>query len=170
MPVSALWVFPDSHYSRLGCDVWDIRRDARKYDGLNPVIAHPPCGHWGRYSHVCRDDGSDAFYAISAVQRCGGVLEQPAYSRMFLQFDLPLPGCLPDLFGGYTVRINQFDFGHKALKPTWLYIVRREFVLKPFRMYESPVELEVLSKKERSLTPYHLASELVRMVASHAAF
>ena len=37
--------------------------------------------------------------------------------------DLPLPGEPPDKYGGYTIEVNQVDWGHAALKPTWLYIV-----------------------------------------------
>jgi hypothetical protein len=42
--VAALFVETDGCYFNLpSVDPWDIERDARKYTGPHPVIAHPPC-------------------------------------------------------------------------------------------------------------------------------
>lgn len=51
----------------------------------------------------------------------GGVLEHPSTSRLWKVMNLPLPG-KHDEFGGYTICIDQFWFGHKAQKKTFLYI------------------------------------------------
>ena len=49
--IAALYVDPKGCYSGLeGVEVWDETRDARGYDGPWPVVAHPPCERWGRYS------------------------------------------------------------------------------------------------------------------------
>lgn len=41
--VAALYVEADGPYSRVeGVDLWPESRDARKYAGPHPVVAHPP--------------------------------------------------------------------------------------------------------------------------------
>ena len=52
-----------------------------------------------------------------------GVLEHPAWSRLWLASRLPRPGELPDEHGGFSVSVTQVSWGHVALKPTWLYFV-----------------------------------------------
>jgi hypothetical protein len=56
------------------------------------------------------------------VRLCGGVLEHPAGSRLWKEAELPLHGEFPDKFGGFTIEIDQYDFGHVAHKQTKLYI------------------------------------------------
>lgn len=106
-----------------GVDCWGVERDATKYAGPWPVIAHPPCGHWGRYSHKCFDDGHTGPIAVNQVRRFGGVLENPKDSKLWKRCGMPKPGELPDEFGGYSILVFQRDWGHPADKPTWLYIV-----------------------------------------------
>ena len=53
MTVAILFARADSCYKALsGCDVYDMERDARTYDGPRPVVAHPPCRAWGRLKHM----------------------------------------------------------------------------------------------------------------------
>lgn len=48
--VAALYVTTGGVYFGLpGVDPWDETRDARRYSGPWPVVAHPPCQRWGRY-------------------------------------------------------------------------------------------------------------------------
>ena len=47
--IAALYVETEGCYFGLpGVDPWDKARDARKYRGNFPVVAHPPCQRWGK--------------------------------------------------------------------------------------------------------------------------
>lgn len=122
--VAVLFAREDSIYKMLGADCWDISRDARNYPGNKPVIAHPPCRAWGQLSHMAKprpDEKKLALFAIEMVRKYGGVLEHPRASKLFPAY-LPLPG-LKDEYGGYSICVDQFWWGHKCKKNTLLYIV-----------------------------------------------
>lgn len=122
--VSALYVDPRGPYPTLVVDWWDETRDATKYAGPNPIVAHPPCGPWGNLRHLSHGHGRDlAPVAVEQVRRWGGVLEHPSGSALWDHCGLPRPGELPDAFGGRTVEVCQCDWGHVARKRTWLYMV-----------------------------------------------
>jgi len=176
-------------YPALGVDCWDEARDATRYDGTGPVIAHPPCAAWGRYARRALDDGHTGPVAVAQVRRLGGVLEHPRDSRLWIACRLPPPGGLPDEHGGYTIAVYQRDWGHPADKPTWLYIVgcpRAELpamppprpareawlparrVLSPGRLHSPRPRgtrgiVERMARTERHLTPPALASWLVEV-------
>jgi len=130
--VAALYVDPRGPYPKLlGTEFcWDAERDARTYAGPWPVVAHPPCGPWGKLRHLYRGSEHDcAPRALEQVRMFGGVLEHPAGSRLWSLYsvetaNMPFPGELPDRWGGITVEIDQCDFGHVARKKTWVYCVR----------------------------------------------
>jgi hypothetical protein len=49
--IAALYVETDGCYFGLpGVDPWDEARDARKYAGPHPVVAHPPCQLWVNFA------------------------------------------------------------------------------------------------------------------------
>ena len=49
--IAALFVQPRGIYSRIdGVDLWPEERDARRYAGPWPVVAHPPCERFGRWA------------------------------------------------------------------------------------------------------------------------
>lgn len=124
--VAALYIDPRGPYPKLlGPEMcWDEQRDARTYAGPWPVVAHPPCGPWGRLRHMCvRQDRSLALAAVDQVRQWGGVLEHPAGSTLWERMGMPACGDLPDKFGGLTIEVNQVDWGHPCKKPTWLYMV-----------------------------------------------
>lgn len=123
--VSVLYVDPRSVYPELVEDWWDETRDARQYAGPWPIVAHPPCGPWSRLKHLYIGAEHDcAPRAIEQVRRWGGVLEHPGGSGLFRgEVYIPSPGYLPDEFGGFTIEVDQVEWGHVARKRTWLYFV-----------------------------------------------
>lgn len=121
--VSALFVRKDSIYKKLGIDCWDIERNALNFNGINPVICHPPCRSWGRLRHLSnasQDEHDLSFFAIEIIRKNGGVLEHPRSSKLFPEF-LPLPGSF-DSFGGFSISLDQFVFGHPCRKNSLIYI------------------------------------------------
>ncbi len=170
MKAAVLFARSDSIYKEIeGLDVYDIERDARKYRGNLPVIAHPPCRAWGRLSGQAkpRDDEKElAIFAVEQVKRCGGVLEHPANSKLWKAAGLPLPG--ESLKGGFTLPILQSWFGHEAPKNTWLYISGIEQTKIPaihFLLGIPPGRVENMSKNKREKTPKDLAFWLVDLVS-----
>lgn len=136
--IAALYVDGQGCYANLpGVDVWDEARDARRYAGPWPIVAHPPCHlwvnlaalnyrRWGGEHNRPGNDGGCFAAALTAVRRWGGVLEHPAFSRAWPAHGLSRPQGLgwtkaPD--GGWVCEVWQSAYGHPARKRTWLYAV-----------------------------------------------
>lgn len=70
------------------------------------------------------DDGGCFKAALDAVRVFGGVLEHPRGSHAWAHFGIVRPpndgGWIPTA-GGWTCCVYQGHYGHKALKPTWLF-------------------------------------------------
>jgi hypothetical protein len=185
-PIAALYVDELGPYvTMFGVDAWTIKRDARNFEGKEPVVAHPPCGPWSRLKHLSRRhlDKPLAPMAVEIVRRNGGVLEHPKDSTLFATLALPKPGDKPDAYGGYTIQVDQVEWGHVARKSTWLYLVgipRRELRFPPFPNREPthwcsggrngwkcssrvPTNMMIASAEQRRMTPPLLANELVRL-------
>lgn len=139
--IAALYVQTNGCYSGLeGVEPWDKDRDARRYTGPHPIVAHPPCERWGRFWHGSTrrphqfklgDDDGCFEAALAAVRRWGGVLEHPCDSQAWKAFGINAPprggGWIPaDFFGGWTCYVEQGFYGHISRKPTWLYAIGRE--------------------------------------------
>jgi hypothetical protein len=135
--IAALYVEKNGCYYGLpGVDPWDIERDARRYAGPHPVVAHPPCQRWGRFWHgstrkphqfqLGADDGCFAA-ALASVRQWGGVIEHPADSHAWRHFGLTPPrrfaGWQRADDHGWTCYVEQGHYGHMSRKPTWLYAV-----------------------------------------------
>lgn len=179
--VAVLFARADSHYKSIdGCDVYDMERDARTFDGPFPVVAHPPCRAWGRLRSFAKpraDERNLARLAVALVREFGGVLEHPAGSTLWKAQNLPRPG-ERDAFGGWTLAAPQKWWGHRAEKNTWFYIVGVE----PHEIPDVPLVLgeathtvglfsgrdrskcrPEIGKAEREHTPPHLATWLVEL-------
>jgi hypothetical protein len=124
--VAVLFARADSVYKELPwTDVWDIHRDATRWPGGSPVVAHPPCRAWASLRHCAKPRAGEkdlAFLAIGHVRRYGGVLEHPQLSTLWKGASLPEVG-RRDEYGGWTLIVDQQWFGHRARKRTKLYIV-----------------------------------------------
>lgn len=151
MIVAALYIDPGGPYPKMAdVDCWDEARDARNYRGAGPVVCHPPCAPWSKLQHLASDkligERPLAMLAVWQVRTFGGVLEHPAGSKLWEACGLPAPGrckrctdgrgqvhvgvelpcwctCHGDHFGGYTIELDQCEWGHVARKRTWLYLV-----------------------------------------------
>ncbi len=182
MSVAVLFAREDSiYYSFSECDVWDKVRDATNYAGSNPIVAHPPCRGWGRMRAFAKPAIGEldlARFAVKEIRRVGGVLEHPEGSQLWKDMNLPSPGST-DSFGGFTVVVNQFDFGHKARKRTWLYICgctlgdlpafqlrlgEPEYVVAKSRGITSGKDKRPeISKADRERTPVEFAKWLIQV-------
>jgi hypothetical protein len=133
--IAALYVEKNGTYFNIpDIDPWDESRDARKYCGPYPVIAHPPCARWSmlaglveaRHGYKKGDDGGCFQSALNAVRKFGGIIEHPAYSAAWKFFDLPRPNRNGGWAGndeqGYSCHVEQIKYGHVARKATWLYV------------------------------------------------
>ena len=139
--VAALFVETGGCYFDLPeVDPWDEARDARKYAGPYPVVAHPPCQRWGKLwagqplfikqtgiRKVKGDDDGCFEAGLAAVRKWGGVLEHPWGSHAWPHFGLNTPDraggwIIADFMGGWTCCVEQGEYGHYARKPTLLYV------------------------------------------------
>jgi hypothetical protein len=182
---AALYVDPRGPYvSMLGVDAWTKDRDAKRYDGTAPVVAHPDCGPWSKLRHLCtKQDPECGPRAVEQVRQWGGILEHPAHSLLWDHCRLPIPHGLPDEYGGRSYLVHQVKWGHSCTKPTWLYVmgvdhdrVRREIWFPPFPHAEPThmvctgpgikKRLPVATKLAKRLTPPLFAAWLVNLAST----
>jgi hypothetical protein len=162
--VAVLFARTDSVYKTFSfCDVFDIDRDARTWPGGNPVIVHPPCRAWGRlrsFSRPAPGERDLGFFAVAQVRKNGGVLEHPVTSLLWREAGLPAPGAGVDEFGGWSMSVPQFWFGHLADKLTWLYVVGCDpsrVPALPFVLGQASIKVDHMSHAEREKTPEKFA-------------
>lgn len=116
---------------------WDDSRDARRYSGTEPVVAHPPCNLWvnmaavnwkryGRQKPAWKpggDDGGCFAAALFAVRMLGGALEHPAGSHAWKHFGLRAPaqpGRWENYGRDWVCEVWQHAYGFGARKRTWI--------------------------------------------------
>lgn len=188
--ISALFVWEGGPYfNDHRIDPWSESRDARLYDGDNPVIAHPPCQLWGKMARVNYarwggehnrpgNDGGCFEFALNSVNRCGGVLEHPAGTYAWANYGLvkPTAGMWVKSGEGWVCEVWQSAYGHKANKATWLYYVgdKPPFDLEWSRprgthqigFYDKrgkDKNKPTLGKKEANFTPCAFKEELIKL-------
>jgi hypothetical protein len=133
--IAALFVETGGCYYNLPyVDPWDIHRDARKYNGPHPIVAHPPCQLWGPFAAINYkrwggehnrpgNDGGCFASSIAHLMRCGGVIEHPARSKAWAHYGIKRPttvGWNVLALGYWICEVWQSAYGHQANKATWL--------------------------------------------------
>lgn len=184
--VAALFVATNGTYFNLpGVDPWDKPRDARRYTGPHPVVAHPDCSTWcqlayinqKRYGHKVGDDGGQFASALTSVRAYGGVLEHPARSYAWPVFGLPKPpraGWQRTICGGWVCEVSQGAYGHRARKLTWLYYVGEQPMELDWRVPTPTAQVSFcknhgnsplprLGKKEAKATPIAFRDALLAL-------
>ena len=173
--VAVLCASKRSVYKQIeGCDVYDVTRDARAFPGGMPVIAHPPCRLWSAYcAHQAKADDPGAekalgVWCVEQVVEWGGVLEQPAHSRLWEACGLPRPG-ITHRGDSWSMELPQFWFGDPREKSTWLYfrcINPTQIPPLPFRLKPEGGDRRIWqlmsSRNRREATPRAFAEWLVK--------
>lgn len=140
-------------------DLWDIKRDAYKYKGSNPVICHAPCQQWSKLKAFATPDPYSknlAFHCWDIVQSNGGIFEHPVGSSFFKIVN-------PTYKRVY--RVNQSDFGFFIKKPTLLYFSKIKPLPYPLNFEAKNLRLmESTSKQSRSLMTLGFAEWLIQNV------
>lgn len=186
--IAALFVASGGCYFGLpDVEPWDAKRDARKYAGPWPVVAHPPCQRWSMLANVVQkihphlrigDDGGCFASALKSVRRWGGVLEHPAESMAWPAHGLPRPPRAGWQFdfasNGWACEVAQSAYGHRARKRTWLFYSgavapppmtwakpRGEVWVSWLAKDTNPNRPPGMPKSERHLTPIRFRDQLL---------
>jgi hypothetical protein len=169
-PVAVLCAQLNSVYHDIeGLEVYDINRDARTFSGGMPVIAHPPCRSWSAHcAHQAKPAPGErelGLWCVDQVKRWGGVLEQPANSRLWDAARLPKPGWTHtrDL---WAMEVWQAWWGYPMRKATWLLFsqICPMTVRTPLQLHPRGCDRrreQLMSKNERSKTTPEFARWLV---------
>lgn len=153
--------------------IFDRDRSAEHYRGPWPVVAHPPSRFWSAWNARAAATVSEIVSEMMLGMHCamvtrsrGGVLEQPAHSRLWRCAGFPVPSA-PVLRTSleWSIEVDQSHWGHPHAKSTWLYVSglrRADLPAMPlsFRPLRSS-RLTDLTPGQRSATPIAFARWLV---------
>ena len=139
-----------------GLEIYDEERDARTFPGGMPVVAHPPCRRWTRYGMAMmkarhtrhgiltpesevNEERELGLWCAKAVVECGGILEQPAGSKLFAAAGIPVPGS-PLSIDRYSIHVWQSWWGYPVKKGTWLHFcgIPQSEIHIPFCLWNPP--------------------------------
>jgi hypothetical protein len=168
--VAVLCVSRSSVYKQIElADCYDIIRDANTFGGGMPVVAHPPCRAWSAFcSHQAKPKVGEKDLAPMCVEwlkQCGGVLEHPAYSKLWDYCGLPKPGermrC-----GMWSARVSQAWWGDTRMKQTWLLFagISPSQIDIPYRLHCASGDRgrwNTMSRHKRAATPPLFAHWLI---------
>lgn len=108
-----------------------------------------------------------------AVPLREAIKQHPAYSDAFHHFGLPIPEAGPwqrGLCGGWSCRVEQWHYGHRAKKATWLYSYGVENLpsLKWTRTPDTAATAYVMDmgSRERDATPPQFRDVLLSIARS----
>lgn len=156
--ITVLCVMKNSIYKGMpGMDPWDEERDAFRYHGSNPIIAHAPCQQWSRMKAFAKDDKDEkelAYFCLKWVIRNGGVFEHPHGSSFFKEV-----GIKP------TICVDQSWFGFPARKRTWLYFHKCKPISHPLNFEYPKQKVALMSYLERSRTVEKFAVWLANSIS-----
>lgn len=164
--ISVLCTSKNSIYNELGLETYDQKRDARTYNGSGPIIAHPPCRAWSAHmSHFAKPlpgEKSLALFCLRKIAKNGGVLEHPANSKFFEQYNLHQD------IRFKIIEIHQSWFGYPTTKRTWLLMPKHYKIPEyPFSLQRQGKEKQIfenMSHNQRSKTTLELAKWLINLV------
>jgi hypothetical protein len=169
LKIAILCAANNSSYTKLpNVEVFGINRDARTFAGGMPIVAHPPCRAWSiRYAHMAKPEAGErelGLFCAEKLRECGGILEQPAHSRLFRAVGLPCPGELSGRL--YTLEVHQSWWGFPVKKATWLAFcgISASMIHLPLRLHDwrgDGLRFERLSKNQRAATTRQFAEWLV---------
>lgn len=151
--------------------VYDRARDASQFAGPNAVVAHPPCKLWCKtLRHLAKSEDPEeekelGRFCVRKVLENGGVLEQPAHSRLFAEMNLPVPKRPAHAFL-FTIYLEQIWFGGPVRKPTWILvsgIPRHQIPPMPMSLVEPRAKFDDMTTFQRSATPKALAEWLCQI-------
>ena len=173
--IAVLCVGEKTNYSKIGgLELYGVNRPAESFTGKIPVISHPPCRSWSAFcSHQVKElrpgERELAFFCIEQVKKNGGILEQPAHSRLWEAAKLPLPGKASYPF--YTIEVWQAWWGYPTQKTTWLLLskIKPEHVKPPLKLHAEGRDRHTfaqMSHNQRSRTCPAMCEWLVEL-ASH---
>lgn len=155
-PVSVLCAARNSIYHDMqGVEVFDVDRDARTFAGDTPIIGHPPCRAWSAFcAHQAKPVANEkelGLWVCDQLRECGGVVEQPAHTRLFAAAGLPLPG-EPTRDGVWSLAVWQWWWGFPTKKGTWLAFagVPRESVDVPLRLHNGQRDRSVWNRQSNN--------------------
>lgn len=170
--VSVLCTSHKTPYKHLvNVHVFDRRTDARTYTGGEPVVAHPPCRSWSVYtrhqSTPAKGEKALGVWCAEQVRMNGGILEQPAHSKLWQAACLPMPGRVDDPLS-WSMEVCQEWWGCPMIKRTWLYFagIKPKQVHMPFTLHmihRNQSTWANLTPHQRSATPTRLAEWLVAL-------